>query len=235
MLRALGSWTLVLLLAGAGPAPDVLLLPERASTEAVGVIEGVMELERRPARRVAQRYPGAGSGSSQSVQPVAPVVFLRGAVEGSGRGAAAPGSGASGDALAIAQRDTTFQPSLLVVRRGQTVEFPNRDPFFHNVFSYSGAARFDLGRYPEGESKSVTFREPGIVRIYCEVHDFMRAAVIVTENPYHARPDAEGRFRISGVPPGTYTLVGWDADRGTVTEEVTVSEGGRVEVVLEMS
>jgi hypothetical protein len=115
------------------------------------------------------------------------------------------------------------------------VAFPNRDPFFHNVFSYSGAARFDLGRYPEGESKSVTFREPGIVRVYCEVHDFMRAAVIVTENPYHARPDAEGRFRIPGVPPGTYTLVGWHADQGTVTEEVTVSEGGRVEVVLQMS
>lgn len=205
--------------------------PDRAGEvdPAPGVIEGVMELENRPSRRVAQRYPGGGAGPSKTIQPIPPVVFLRGSVP------AADGGAVDGEAPVISQRDTTFQPSLLVVRTGDTVAFPNRDPFFHNVFSYSDAARFDLGRYPRGQSKSVTFEKPGVVRIYCEVHDFMRAAVVVTRNPYHTRPDADGRFRLDGVPPGRYTVVGWHADRGRVTEEITVPEGGRVEVRLDFS
>lgn len=230
MPRALASVILVLVLLLF--AVDLPSLPPAGGSDAgqaVGVIEGVMELERRPARRMAQRYPGAGAGPARTVQDIPPVVYLRGPVGGSAAARAPDGPSA------IAQRDTTFEPSLLVVPAGDTVAFPNRDPFFHNVFSYSGPARFDLGRYPQGESKSVTFSEPGVVRVYCEVHDFMRAAVVVTENRYHARPDAEGRFRIEGVPAGTYTLVGWHADHGSVTREVTVPAGGRVEVDLEVS
>ena len=129
----------------------------------------------------------------------------------------------------MAQQDTAFVPGVLVVRSGTTVEFPNRDDFFHNVFSYSDAQRFDLGRYPEGESKSVTFRTPGVAKVYCEVHEFMRSAVIVVENDHHEIV-RDGTFILDDVPPGDHTLVVWHADRGEVVRTVTVPDGGSVEV-----
>src|SRR5690606_21893875 len=114
-----------------------------------------------------------------------------------------PGAPPAGSArVEMTQRDTAFTPPLVVVRAGGTVSFPNGDPFFHNVFSYSSAMRFDLGRYPQGETKTVTFPEPGIVEVFCEVHEFMRGAVVVTENPYNAVVGEDGHFRIAGVPEG---------------------------------
>ncbi len=204
-----------------------LVLAWTPAAPAPGAIEGVVRGANAPLPRVAARYPGAGGGPARTVQRIDPVVFLRGDV---GETALEE----PGDTPLMAQDDTAFVPSLRVVPVGSTIEFPNRDSFFHNVFSYSPAARFDLGRYPRGESKSVTFDEPGVVKIYCEVHDFMRAAVVVVENPFHAVPDEEGRFRIEGVPPGTHTLVAWDADRGMVEREVTVPDGGTVRVELEL-
>jgi plastocyanin len=154
------------------------------------------------------------------------VVYVKGPV-GGGR---APAAGRA----VMGQRDERFEPALLVVTAGSTVEFPNHDPFFHNVFSYSRPARFDLGRYPRGESKEVQFDAPGVVRVYCEVHESMRAAIIVVENPYWAEPDDDGRFRIDGVPPGTYTLVAWHPDRREreVRVVVTAGESTRAEIDL---
>jgi hypothetical protein len=127
-----------------------------------------------------------------------------------------------------------FVPGVLVVQVGDTVGFPNFDPFFHNVFSYSSAARFDLGRYPEGESKTAVMTEPGIVKVYCEVHNSMRGVIIVTENRFHAVVGEDGRFRIDGVPAGTYTLVAWHVDRGETRQQVTVPEGGTARVTLRL-
>lgn len=155
------------------------------------------------------------------------MVYLRGSIPG-----ASPGG--SGGAV-MAQEDTTFAPPLLIVPVGTAVEFPNRDPFFHNVFSYSSARRFDLGRYPLGQSKSVTFGEPGIVKIYCEVHDFMRAAVVVVENPFHAVVDPDGAFSLEGVPPGRHTLIVWHADGGTEEVDVEVPDGGTARVTVDLT
>jgi plastocyanin len=154
------------------------------------------------------------------------VVFLRGRV---------PGARFETDRVRLAQNDTTFVPAVAVIPVGGIVEFPNHDPFFHNVFSYSSPARFDLGRYPQGESKQVRFEEAGIVRVYCEVHETMRSAVIVNENPFYAVLEADGSFSIRDVPAGRYELELWHPDvRGKVVP-VVVESGKATRVNLELS
>lgn len=128
------------------------------------------------------------------------------------------------------QRNETFVPHVLAVTTGTTVDFPNSDRIYHNVFSLSKAARFDLGRYAVGKSKSVRFDRAGIVRVFCDIHSHMNAFILVFGHPYFAMTDAEGRYRIDRVPPGSYKLVAWN--EGTVSEPqpVTVVEGGSAEV-----
>jgi hypothetical protein len=123
---------------------------------------------------------------------------------------------------------------VLVVPVGSTVEFPNLDDFFHNVFSYSSPKRFDLGRYPRGESKAVRFDEPGIVRIYCEVHESMRSAVIVTLNPYHAVVAEDGSFAIDNVPAGRHVLEIWHSDHDVRTVTVDVEAGRTTTLNIEL-
>lgn len=135
---------------------------------------------------------------------------------------------------AMTQTDTTFAPAFVTVPVGGRVEFPNGDPFYHNVFSYSTGARFDLGAYPRGESKEVAFDVPGLVSVYCEVHERMRGAILVIENPFWAPVGADGRFEFTGVPAGEWTLVGWDPDRGLSETTIRVSDGGTVDVTLEV-
>jgi len=134
----------------------------------------------------------------------------------------------------MAQLDTAFVPAASVVPVVTVLRFPNEDDFFHNVFSYSAAARFDLGRYPRGESQDVRLTEPGLVKIYCEVHEFMRAAVVVTENTFGAVVDDEGRFLIEGVPAGRYTVAFWHPDLDPVERSVTVVDGESARIDVEL-
>lgn len=228
----------LLLLAGSGVPPPQLGAdppgrhPAPSATapgpqHATGTIVGTLELDRRPPRRAARRY--TASAPPQTVQPLPAVVYLRGTVAG-------PGSRTrEARGLSMVQRDSTFIPGALAVPVGTTVDFPNEDPVFHNVFSYSSAKRFDLGRYPRGESRAVTFDQPGVVRIFCEVHEHMRAAVVVTEHSFHEVVDDEGRFRLEGVPPGRHTLVAWHADLGEVERTVDVRAGEAVTLALTLS
>ncbi|MFH1068631.1 MAG: hypothetical protein V1794_03320, partial [Candidatus Glassbacteria bacterium] len=94
--------------------------------------------------------------------------------------------------LEIRQQNKTFVPHVLPVQVGSTVGFPNLDPLYHNVFSYSHAKRFDLGRYQKGKSKEVTFDKAGIVEVYCEIHENMLAYIVVVDSPYFTRADSEG-------------------------------------------
>jgi plastocyanin len=127
------------------------------------------------------------------------------------------------------QRNEAFVPYVVAVTVGSTVDFPNRDPIYHNVFSLSKPKRFDLGRYPRGQSRSVRFDQAGVVRVFCEIHSHMSAFILVFAHRYFATTDVEGRYRIEGVPTGTYTLAVWNDGHVRSRREVRVA--GPAEVI----
>ena len=113
------------------------------------------------------------------------------------------------------QREVRFVPRVLAVLVGTTVEFPNNDKTFHNVFSTSEAKRFDLGLYAPGKSRSVVFDKAGVVRILCNVHPSMEGYVVVKGHPYYAVTDSRGNYSLNGVPLGKYRLEVWHPELGT--------------------
>jgi plastocyanin len=128
------------------------------------------------------------------------------------------------------QRNETFIPHVLAIVAGTTVDFPNNDRTYHNVFSLSQTTSFDLGRYAAGRSKSVRFDKPGIVRVFCDIHSHMSAYILVFSHRYFAVTDEQGRYRIDNVPPGTYNVVAWNEALEPQTRRVTVSETGDVDL-----
>jgi plastocyanin len=128
----------------------------------------------------------------------------------------------------VAQHDEQFQPHVLPVFLGATVDFPNEDDVFHNVFSLSSAKTFDLGRFPKGSSKSVTFDKSGSVQVFCHIHSDMSAIVLVLDNPYFSIPSDAGKYAIEGVPPGDYVVVGWHERIKPIARTVHVVAGETV-------
>jgi plastocyanin len=131
---------------------------------------------------------------------------------------------------AMDQRNETFVPHVLAITAGTVVEFPNSDRFYHNVFSLSKPARFDLGRYAVGKSKSVRFNQPGIVRVFCEIHSHMNAFILVFGHPFFAMTDSDGRYRINNVPAGTYNVIAWNEGIASEPKAVTIPAGGLAEL-----
>jgi len=127
------------------------------------------------------------------------------------------------------QNGVRFSPDFIVVPVGSTVQFPNSDPIFHNVFSLSKAQSFDLGYYPQGQSRSVKFNTPGVVQVYCHIHASMYAAIVVTASPWYENPASDGGFSFSNVPPGHYQLTAWHKVAGLFKRDVEVPENGSVE------
>lgn len=110
----------------------------------------------------------------------------------------------------LTQKNKMFEPHMLVVTRGSTVDFPNRDPWFHNVFSLFNGKRFDLGLYEAGSSRTVHFDREGVSFIFCNIHPEMSAVVVVLGSSYFAATNKAGDFTISNVPPGSYALHVWN-------------------------
>jgi plastocyanin len=139
------------------------------------------------------------------------------------------------DRAVIRQREKQFDPPLTVVVRGTTVDFPNEDKIFHNVFSLSRPARFDLGLYKSGTVKSVEMKRAGTVDVYCNIHPEMVAKVKVLDNAYYTITGKSGEFRIENVPAGEYPIVAWlpsgDEARGTAR----VTAGSAAEIKLELA
>jgi plastocyanin len=125
----------------------------------------------------------------------------------------------------IHQQDENFLPRVVAVPVGSTVEFPNDDPIYHNVFSLSRVKSFNLGKYPKGQTRAVTFDKPGLVKVFCEIHSHMSATVMVFDHPWFAVPGADGRFELPAVPPGDRQITAWHERLGDTTLHIKVEAG----------
>jgi plastocyanin len=135
----------------------------------------------------------------------------------------------------ISQKNARFSPEFLTIAAGQTVEMPNDDAIFHNVFSFSKPNHFDLGLYGRGESRNVTFEHPGVVRIYCSIHASMNATIFVAPSPWHARVGPSGTFEIGGVKPGRYRLEIWSPLLPRVSREIEIVAGRTTDARIEIA
>jgi plastocyanin len=133
--------------------------------------------------------------------------------------------------VVLDQRNLGFSPHVLAVRVGTTVEFPNNDRVFHNVFSFHDGKKFDLGLYPVGASKKITFSQPGLSRIFCNIHPNMAAYIVAVESPYFAVADERGAFAIPSVPAGDYKYHAWRPGGADLSGTVTIGRGRSLDVV----
>ena len=192
------------------------LLP--ISVLAQATIEGRVELPKSYSKPVmAKRYKIVTHSGVLSTQPPLAVVYLVGSFP----------KRSSPPARQVAQKDLIFIPSLLPVQVGTSVEFPNLDDTYHSIFSYSPAKRFDLGRYRPEERPipSQVFDTAGLVTLRCDIHDHMRGLILVLDTPYFVVTDADGRFRLSRLPAGHYTLKAWIDSKTTRERPVELKSG----------
>ena len=136
--------------------------------------------------------------------------------------------------LEMLQRGESFVPRVVAITRGSTVDFPNADPFFHNVFSLSRGATFDLGRFPTGERRARAFGQAGLVKVYCHLHSHMSGSIMVFDHPHFTVPNTAGAFAIDDVPAGEHRLSAWHERIGESAKDIVVEAGRtvRVEFVL---
>ena len=190
-----------------------------------GGIRGRVEIRR--AAPPIERRPNASELGAAAAHDISDrlrsVVYL----ETAPRGAFETNEG--GHAI-MDQHNETFVPHVLAIMTGTTVDFPNSDKFYHNVFSLSKVAKFDLGRYAAGRSRPVRFDRAGIVRVFCDIHSHMNAFILVFNHPFFAMTDAEGRYRIDNVPPGTYNVIAWNEGTSSEPKPATVPDGGIAEL-----
>jgi hypothetical protein len=132
----------------------------------------------------------------------------------------------------IAQRGKRFEPHVEVVRVGTEVAFPNYDRVFHNVFSLSEVARFDLGLYRNGDSRAIRFERPGVARIYCNIHPQMTAFMVVVDSGLYARTDADGVARLDGVPSGRHGVRVWHERADESERSVQIAEGAMADAAV---
>jgi plastocyanin len=132
------------------------------------------------------------------------------------------------------QRNETFVPHLLAITTGTTVDFPNSDRIYHNVFSLSKTKTFDLGRYAAGRSQAVRFDRPGIVRVFCDIHSHMNAFILVFNHRFFDVTDADGRYHIDNIPPGTYNVIAWNEGLASEPRSASVPDGGSTELDFQL-
>lgn len=139
----------------------------------------------------------------------------------------------AGPKVTIEQKGRKFVPDLIAITVGDTVSFPNRDAFLHNVFSQSGTRKFDLGSFKKNDTKDKEFPKPGVVDVYCNIHPEMAATILVLPNRHHTRTAPDGSFSLAGIPPGDWTLFAYTRRAAKpVSAQVKVAAGADVSVAL---
>jgi plastocyanin len=177
-----------------------------AAPAAAATLSGkVAFVDRAGASRSADLYGKFGTHDDASERPeegrvVVVLVPARGA---------APAPDPDAEIPVMNQLGQQFRPRILVVQQGSPVRFLNSDPIFHNVFSLSSVKKFDLGRYPRGDSRVVSFDKAGVVNVFCDIHPHMNAYIVVVPTPYHAVSEPDGTYRVTGVPTGSYEIRAW--------------------------
>lgn len=200
-----------------------LLLVSAGSVLADSVIEGKVELPKtKSAPVMTKRYEIVSKGGVVATNPPLAVVYLEGAFP---KPAALP-------TKQLPQKDYAFVPALLAVQKGTKIEFPNLDDTYHNVFSYSPAKRFDLGRYRPDEKPTPTqvFDTAGLVTLRCDIHEHMRGLILVVDTPHFVMTDAQGRFKLTGLPAGSYVLKAWLSSKTTLEKPVEITNGATLHV-----
>jgi len=190
---------------------------------AQAVIEGHVKLPKPHAAQVVNmRYEVVTNGGVIATDPPVAVVYLEGHFP----------LPASLPRAQMPQKDLAFVTPLLAIQTGTTVEFPNYDDTYHNIFSYSKAKRFDLGRFRSDEKPvpSQLFDRPGLVSLHCDIHDFMRAIILVLDTPHFTVSDTAGSYRLAGLPAGRYTLKAWVDSKTTLERSVELNNGATLRV-----
>ena len=217
-----GAWVLTLV-----SLVSFVLIQSTKRIEAArnGAIRGRVAL-RRVAAAVARR-PGVADLGTPAGRDMPDLLRSVVYLESAPRGAFETNDG--GHAV-MDQRNETFVPHVIAITTGTTVDFPNSDAFYHNVFSLSKTKAFDLGRYAAGNSRPVRFDRPGIVRVFCDIHAHMNAYILVFGHPFFAMTDKDGRYRIENVPPGTYGVIAWNEGTSSETRPITVADAAIAEL-----
>jgi len=208
-------------------------LEAQTAQDQPGIVRGHIRLLSRPSSMADHRPSVAGIGAS--MDHAAPdareqrraVVYLDSAPR-QAFGELPPGR------ARLNQRGEQFIPHVLAITVGTTVDFPNNDAEFHNVFSLSKTKTFNLGNYPKGQSRAVVFDKPGIVPVSCDIHRHMSAYILVFSHPFFSVTDDDGAFTIPGVPPGAYKLTAWSELGQAEPRMITVTAGGTIDADVQI-
>ena len=211
LMKYLVHFVVALGLAMAGLAPD--------AARAQAAVEGSVQLAAPlPLPVDPARYQHKFPGPVAPPDPPVAVVYLEGDFPALAK--------TNSQAASMEQKHFQFAPGILAIQTGTLVDFPNLDDTYHNVFSYSKPKRFDLGRYRKDEKPAaLLFDKPGVIKLYCEIHEHMRGTILVLDTPYFVRTDHDGKFRLEHLPAGNYVLKAWVDEKVTRQRAIELKDG----------
>ena len=205
----------------------ILISFSAVQARADAIVEGIVQLP-----KVTPRAPNTGRYQNTIQGEVGPpdapvaVVYLEGNFP--------KRPATNGLSIQMQQKHYQFAPGILPIQKGTSVDFPNLDDAYHNVFSYSKAKRFDLGRYRKDEKPAaILFDKPGVIKLYCEIHEHMRGTILVLDTPYFVKTDASGKYRLAHLPIGTYALKAWVDEKTTYNRAVDLKDGEMLKIDFE--
>ncbi len=199
------------------------VLPVNLLAQRNATLEGTVQLPKMPPPpKLSAHYLSKIPGEVGQPDPFAAVVY----VEGVSRSPTT-----NRPVVKIEQKHFQFAPGIIPIEVGTLVEFPNLDEGYHNVFSYSKTRRFDLGRYRKDEKPAaLVFDKPGVVKLYCEIHEHMRGTILVLDTPYFVKTDPAGHYRLEHLPSGTFKLKVWLDEKRIWEKPVELKDGVTTQV-----